>query len=234
MLVASIDCETIPNQNLPESVIPQFDPTTVKLGNVKDPDKRESKIAAERAKFNHTLDKTMSLSPDLCQVVCFCGAVYDTETGEDSERIRVSKEPATIWDGWKFIYNAYHNAIPIVSFNGNGFDLPVMLHRAMDLKVPMSRRIYNDITRRYSTKSHFDLMQVLADWDRQRWQPLDFYLKRYGVGEKTGDGSQVYGMWKDGKHKEIEEYCISDVLNTAKLFARLEGWLVEGVGIADA
>ena len=121
-----------------------------------------------------------------------------------------------------------------MSFNGNGFDLPALLHRAMHLNIPMSRRIYNELTRRYSTKSHIDLMQVLADWDRQKWESLDFYLKSFGLGGKTGDGGQVYGMWKDGKIDEIEEYCMNDVLSTAKLFARIESWIVESVGIGDA
>lgn len=233
MLVAVIDLETTPHQNLPEGVTPQFDPSTVKHGNTKDQAKRDAKEAAERAKFDHSVDKQMSLDADLCQVVCFCGAIYDTITG-DVEKLTISGEPATISDGWQFIYNAYHKTIPIVSYNGNGFDLPVLLHRAMDLQIPFSRRIYNDLTRRYSTKSHYDLMQVLADWDKQRWQSLDFYLQRFGLGGKTGDGGQVYGMWKEGKHKEIEEYCMNDVLKTAQLFARIEPWIVPGVGVEDA
>jgi len=233
MQIAVFDIETIPNQNLPDGVAPKFDPLSVKHGRTKDQAKRDAKEAAERAKFNAGLNKKMSLHPDQCEVVCFCGAIYDTTTG-DADRLTISGEPATISDGWKFIYDAYHKAIPIVSFNGNGFDLPVMLHRAMYLNITMSRRIYNELTRRYSTKSHIDLMQVLADWDRQKWESLDFYLKSFGLGGKTGDGGQVYGMWKNGKHKEIEEYCMNDVLSTCKLFARVEGWIVEGVGVDDA
>ena len=217
MKIAVFDIETIPNQNLPEGVAPVFDPLTVKHGNTKDQAKRDSKEASERAKFDQALGKKMSLHPDLCEVVCFCGMRYDTISGEH-ESIVASGE--SVLDGWKFIYDAYHQTIPLVSFNGNGFDLPVLLHRAMDLQIPCSRRIYNDLTRRYSTKAHYDLMAVLADWDRQRWESLNFYLNRYGLGGKNGDGSMVYGMWKEGKIKEIEEYCMNDVLSTAKLFAR--------------
>jgi hypothetical protein len=62
---------------------------------------------------------------------------------------------------------------------------------------------------------------------------LDFYLRRYGIGEKTGSGGDVYQMYQDGKIKEIEQYCLDDVLLTAKLFARVEQWIVRGTGPED-
>ncbi len=146
----------------------------------------------------------------------------------------MSGEPETVENGWWWIKEAYKSFTPLVSFNGVSFDLPVMLHRAIDLQVPVSGRMFKDITRRYNPQGHYDLMQILAGWDRQKWEPLDFYLKRFGIGGKTGNGSQVYGMWKEGRLKEIEEYCITDVLKTAQLFTRLEPWIVETAGVEDA
>ena len=231
MRVAVIDIETVPEETSP--VKPEFDPTTIKYGNTKDPEKREAKEAAERAKFNHSLTKKMSLHPDMCQVVCFVGMTYDTETGEHKDTVAMG-EPGTITQAWKFIAEAYHSFTPIVSYNGIGFDLPVLLHRAMLLNVPTSGRIYQDLTKRYSITHHFDLMQILAGWDRQRWESLDFYLRRFNLGAKTGDGGDVYKLWQDNKLKEIEDYCKNDVLMTAKLFSRLEQWIVPGVSTDDA
>jgi len=232
MQISVIDCETVPNTNLPAGTIPQFDPDSVKVGNIKDPEKVKAKVAKERAVFNNSLIKKMSLHPDLCEVCCFAGMRYDTETGTSVTTV-LSGEPQTIEQAWSFIADAYHDFVPIVSYNGIGFDLPVLLHRAMDLNVPVSGRIYQDITKRYSITHHYDLMQILAGWDRQKWESLDFYLQRFGIGEKTGDGGDVYKMWKDGKINEIEEYCKSDVELTAKLFARLESWIVPGVSTDD-
>lgn len=234
MEIACFDIETIPNQNLPENVTPQFDPKTVKHGRTKDPEKRQTKENEEQSKFDSSLSKKMSLHPDLCEIVAFCGAIYDTETENTLTTVSLQSEPNAVNSGWAFIYEAYHKAIPIVSFNGNSFDLPVILHRAMDLRIPISRRIYNELTKRYSTKSHYDLMQILADWDRQRWQSLDFYLNRFCIGSKGGHGSQVYGWWKDKNFEKIQKYCMEDVLNTCKLFAHIEKWIVEGVGVGDA
>ena len=233
MEIAAFDIETCPHQNLPAGVTPEFDPDSVKHGNTKDEDKRQAKEAQARAIFKHGLDKTMSLHPDLCEVITFCGVRYDTTIGVISQVV-TSGEPTTIENGWQWIKEAYKSFTPLVSFNGVNFDLPVMLHRAIDLKAPVSGRMFKDLTKRYNPQGHYDLMQILSGWDRQRYESLDFYLKRYGIGGKTGDGSQVYGMWKKGQIKEIEEYCIGDVLKTAQLFARLELWIVEGSGIEDA
>jgi DNA polymerase elongation subunit (family B) len=233
MIIAAFDIETVPHQSLPDGVTPEFDPDSVKTGNLKDLEKIQAKEAQARAIFKNGLDKSMSLHPDLCQVACFCGATYDTETTECTTVSYLTERDAII-SGWSFIYEAYHHFTPIVSYNGMNFDLPVMLHRAIDLYVSVSGRMYRDLTKRYSTQCHYDLMQILAGWDRQRYESLDFYLKRYGIGTKTGDGSQVYKMWKDGKTKEIEDYCLNDVLLTAKLFSRLEAWIVPGVGVDDA
>ena len=105
MLVAVIDCETIPNQSLPAECIPQFDPLSVKHGQTKNPAKRDAKEAAERAKFNNALSKKMSLHPDLCEVVTFCGMEYDTVTGEHVDTVS-SGEPKAIVDAWRFIEGA--------------------------------------------------------------------------------------------------------------------------------
>jgi len=232
MIIATFDIETVPSTNLPTEIIPQFDPSTVKHGNTKDIAIRDAKEAKARAIFNAGLTKTMSLHPDLCEVVCFVGMRYDTISGEHEDTV-VSGEPEAVLAAWKFISDAYHAFIPLVSYNGIGFDLPVLLHRAMDLNVTMSGRIYQDLTKRYSITYHYDLMQLLAGWDRQKWESLNFYLQRFGIGKKTGDGGDVYKMWKAGRTEQIEAYCKSDVLLTAKLFARIEKWIVPGVSTDD-
>jgi 3'-5' exonuclease len=233
MEIACFDIETIPHQNLPENVKPEFDPKSVKHGNTKDPTKRAAKESAERAKFNNTIIKTMSLHPDLCEVVCFGGMIFDTVTGEHEDTIITGDEDA-VKGAWEWIMAATRTFTPLVSYNGIAFDLRVLMHRAIDLHIPVSGRVYHEITRRYSITYHFDLMQVMADWDRQSWMGLDFWLKRFGIGQKNGSGGDVYQMYLDGKIKEIGEYCLNDVLLTARLFSRVEPWVIRGAGLEDA
>ena len=77
---AVFDIETIPCQSLPEGVKPEFDPDTVKLGNVKDQAKIDEKREKAKQEFEEGLIKKMSLDPDLCEVVCF--VVYKSDIDE--------------------------------------------------------------------------------------------------------------------------------------------------------
>ena len=213
------DIETIPCQSLPEGVKPEFDPESVKLGNTKDAQKVVEKIDKAKAEFDQSLDKKMSLDPDLCEVVCFVGnnKWYDVGSYTGIEVVNY---------GWAFITKAYLNHIPLVSFNGIAFDLPVLWHQAMKLNIPVSPQMYYDLTKRYDNRYHYDLMEILAGWDRSKWKSLDFYLKLFGIGEKIGDGSEIYGWWQAGLYENIKEHCEQDVKLTAKLFERLQDYIV--------
>jgi len=226
MEIATFDIETVP-ADLPEDLIPKFDPSTVKLGNIKDEDKIKQKLAIARAMFTADLTKRMSLHPDLCQVVCFVGYRYDTITRHRVSFTAVSGGAKSVRKGWEFIHAAYTQYVPLASYNGIGFDLPVLLHRAMLLNIPVPPGMYADITKRYSVRYHYDLMQVLSGWDRTRWESLDFYLRRFGIGVKEGNGKGVYKLWKEGKFEQIEEYCKKDVELTCGLFSRVEPWVVD-------
>lgn len=218
---AVFDIETIPGQSLPQDLIPQFDPDSVKVGNIKDQVKIDEKIETAQKEFEEGLSKKMSLDPDLCEVVCFVcqnEKVFSFPPPHDEQFIT---------NAWWLIERAYHDHIPLVSYNGIGFDLPVLLHSAMKLDIPVSPQMYSDLTKKYDNRYHYDLMQILAGWDKTKWKSLDFYLKLFGIGEKSGDGSQVYDMWKVGEYDKVKAYCEQDVAMTAKLFERLEPWIVK-------
>ena len=215
------DIETIPSSTLPEGIKPEFDPESVKLGNTKDAQKVVEKIDKAKAEFDQSLDKKMSLDPDLCEVVCFVGyhnSIYWIGHPDDGYKV--------IENAWRFIQGCYLEHIPLVSFNGIAFDLPVLWHQAMKLNIPVSPQMYYDLTKRYDNRYHYDLMEILAGWDKSKWKSLDFYLKLFGIGEKTGDGSEIYGWWQAGLYENIREHCEQDVKLTAKLFERLQNYIV--------
>lgn len=235
MKILGFDIETIPCRTMPEECIPKFDPDTVKYGNTKDPAKKQEKEREARQEFDNGLVKTMSVDPDLCEVCTFVGMIYDTEEEKILQKTSVQEtgedenDYDPIYDGWDMIKHAYQERIPLVSYNGIGFDLPVMLHRAMYLDIPVPYSIYSNLTKKWEgNKNHYDLMLVMAGWDRYRYKKLDFYLKRLGIGAKTEgmDGSKVYDTWKCGEFSKIQRYCEDDVLETCKMFARIEPWIV--------
>ena len=124
------------------------------------------------------------------------------------------------------IIQAYQERTPLVTFNGSQFDLPVLFFRAIQQDVPIDRTMYQRLTTRYGNPFHYDLMQLLSGWDRQRWHSFDFYSRLFRLGDKEDfDGSKVYGAYQAKEYNKIAEYCRKEVDIMCRLFARLEPWI---------
>jgi predicted PolB exonuclease-like 3'-5' exonuclease len=234
MKICAFDIETIPDRNLPQECIPVFDPESVKYGNLKDPIKRAAKAEEERLKFEEGKIKTMSVDPDMLEICTFVAFLYDTKTDQVTDKCSVQitdqdeNDYNAVWDGWQFIKKCYYQQAPIVSYNGINFDFPAMRSRAMVLDVPIKYSMYAKFMKQWEgNKDHFDLMRVLLNFNMRAYKKLDFYLKRLQVGAKTEgmDGSKVYGAFQEGRFDEIQKYCEDDVIETARLFARVEPWI---------
>jgi len=125
----------------------------------------------------------------------------------------------------------------LVSWNGGGFDLPVLHYRALFHGIPgccywdmgeNNREFkFNNYLGRFHTR-HIDLMDLLAGYQNRAWAPLDEIAQLCGLPGKLGmDGSQVYGAWKRGEIAAIRDYCETDVANTYLLFQRFQ--LIRGL-----
>ncbi|MCZ6883102.1 MAG: 3'-5' exonuclease [Gammaproteobacteria bacterium] len=112
----------------------------------------------------------------------------------------------------------------LVSWNGGGFDLPVIHYRS--LLYPLNAGHYwengqNDTSFRYNNylsrfhDRHTDLMDVLAAYQPRASAPLDEIASLCGFPGKMGmDGSKVWDSYARGDVKSIRDYCETDVLNT--------------------
>jgi len=138
----------------------------------------------------------------------------------------------------------------IVSWNGSGFDLPVLHYRGMlhgvaaprywdmgDGDYADSRDFkYNNYISRYHTR-HLDLMDLLALYNARANAPLDDLAKLYGFPGKLGmDGGKVWEAWQQGGIAGIRDYCETDVVNTYLVynrFRRLRGELGAEEEIAE-
>lgn len=123
-----------------------------------------------------------------------------------------------------------HYTPRLVSWNGSGFDLPVLHYRSLIHGVASPRYWdtgqddrdfrYNNYLSRYHDR-HIDLMDVLAKYGGRANAPLDDMAKLCGFPGKLGmDGSQVWQAWRDGKGEEVRAYCETDVVNTWLVFCR--------------
>jgi 3'-5' exonuclease len=111
----------------------------------------------------------------------------------------------------------------LVSFNGHGFDLPVLRYRAMvhGVAAPgLSRRPYFS---RY-TDDALDLCDVLSSYDARSRVSLDGLSRFLGLAGKPAgvSGAQVASLVKEGRLAEVADYCESDVVNTYRIWLRYE------------
>lgn len=130
----------------------------------------------------------------------------------------------------------------LVSWNGGGFDLPVLHYRALLHGVAAPRYWdtgdgerdfrYNNYLSRFHQR-HTDLMDVLAAYQPRASAPLHEIALMNGFPGKLGmDGSQVWDSYQAGEIVKIREYCETDVLNTYLVFLRYE--LIRGKLSHDA
>ncbi len=130
-------------------------------------------------------------------------------------------------------YDGIEKYVPIiVSWNGSGFDLPVLHYRGLINGVIASQYWengsndnnfkWNNYTNRYHER-HTDLMDVLAGFQTRANAPLDQISALLGFPGKMGmDGSKVWDAYKAGQLEVIRNYCETDVLNTYLVYLRFE------------
>ena len=110
----------------------------------------------------------------------------------------------------------------IVTWNGRGFDLPVLALRSFGHGIPLPWYYRDrDYRYRFSEDGHLDLCDFLADHGAARMTSLDGAARLIGLPGKTGvDGSQVEGLYQAGELEKLRAYCLSDVAQTAFVFLR--------------
>ena len=113
----------------------------------------------------------------------------------------------------------------LVSWNGGGFDLPVLNYRGLIHGVDASRFWEpgrNNYYGRYQDQ-HLDLMDVLGMYQPRNSAPLDDVAQLVGFPGKIGiGGAKVWETWLAGESAKIRDYCEADTANTYLLFLRYQ------------
>ena len=124
----------------------------------------------------------------------------------------------------------------LVSWNGSGFDLPVLNYRALKHGVSAQRYWevgetdrdfrYNNYLSRFHWR-HIDLVDVLSGYGASSRASLDTAAQLIGLPGKLGiGGAEVWPAYQRGELGAIRDYCETDVLNTYLIYLRFE--LVRG------
>ncbi len=120
----------------------------------------------------------------------------------------------------------------LVSWNGSGFDLPVIHYRSLLHGIGAPRYWdtgndnrdfrWNNYLSRYHER-HTDVMEVLAGYQPRATARLDEIATMLGFPGKMGmSGARVWDSYQAGDIAGIRNYCETDVLNTYLVYQRLE------------
>ena len=120
----------------------------------------------------------------------------------------------------------------LVSWNGGGFDLPVLHYRALLHQIAAPRYWdtgqddssfkWNNYLNRFHER-HTDLMDLLSGYQPRASARLDEIALLMGFPGKLGmDGSKVWDAYLGGDCVSIRNYCETDVLNTYLVYLRFQ------------
>lgn len=217
MTVLVFDIETIPDVETGRKLHD--------LDGLSDSETAEALFALRRAKVGndflpHTLQKIVAISLVLCsEKQLKVWSLGDTDSNE--------KELIT-----RFFGGINKHTPELVSWNGSGFDLPVLHYRALLHGVPaptywetgehQQAFRWNNYLNRFHYR-HLDLMDVLAAYQNKAFAPLDDIASMLGFPGKMGmNGSKVWDEYQAGHLSDIRDYCETDVLNTYCVYLRFQ------------
>lgn len=167
-------------------------------------------------------------APPPCHKIVCAGVALLTDTYEledlacvegDSEEA-ILRELARLFSEDKTQPFAEHT---VVTFNGRGFDLPVIAARAARYGIVLpywsSRWHY-----RYAEDPHFDLLDFWSAYGGSPKVSLSQMSHLFGLpGKREGEtGASVAAMISEGRLEDVKRYCLSDVVQTAGVFLRTQ------------
>ncbi len=127
------------------------------------------------------------------------------------------------WRGWE-----KYRRPTLVSFNGRGFDLPMLELSAFryGLSLPgwfqVNAKSFEQPRNRYNIDAHLDLHELLTNFGSTRFTGgLSLVANLLGKpGKMDVQGDMVQDLFNAGKLAEINDYCRCDVLDTYFVFLR--------------
>lgn len=210
-----VDIETLPNQKLKGDLLPKFDESSVKVGNLKDPAKIQEKVDAAKAEFETGLTKKMSVESNYCQILSLGYIELDDTNNVIKQDVIYSHDDdkAIILHFNGFVYNGQ----TIIGWNSKHFDIPIIWKRSiLNLEKPAFN--YRKLCNPYNDES-IDLMHI---WNSGGYGKMADCASLLGISAKDGmDGSMIYDAWKAGETDRIKEYNMQDCETTLSIYRKI-------------
>lgn len=206
------DIETIPDLSTGKRLYPE-------IAQLSDNDAMTALVAMREAEVGNPF-----MVQPLHEVACFSYLWMD---GTTTLLGSFSQETMSESQILARVLNAFAKKPVIISWNGAGFDLPVLLYRMAHHQLN-ARAITHagfkekDYLNRYSSM-HIDLMDKFSFGAWGNKQKLDVIASLCGfAGKGEIDGRAVLPMVQTGQWRDLEIYCESDVLNTYLVYLRYQ------------
>jgi hypothetical protein len=201
------------------------------------------KDRAKSDKEREAVEERTALLPGLGRVIVIGLWLIEEERGlvlvegkplatREWERVNSAKifrgdERALLEEFWRIVGSHGRGGLPqLVSFNGRGYDGPMLMIRSAQLGLKPSRNL---VGYRYSLAEHCDLQEVFTFQGATReWMSLEYWCRRFDIESPKGsiDGSQVARVYREGRIDDIAEYCLRDVRATSQLYRKVQETLV--------
>ena len=213
-IIYDIETGPLPEADL-AALLPPFDPTDIKTGNLKDPEKIAAKLAEAELNHRRNFFEQAALDPLTGRVVAV-GLLQKAEGGMQKAEFRIighDDEAATLREFWDMTRGEMGRINQMIGFNSNAFDLPFLIRRSWKHRVPVPFGIRRG---RYWAEQMIDLRDAWQLGDRQARGSLDVVAKHLGVGAKNGSGADFAKLWQSDRAKAME-YLRNDLELTARV-----------------
>jgi predicted PolB exonuclease-like 3'-5' exonuclease len=136
-------------------------------------------------------------------------------------------EQATLHAFFEIVNHPSSRGAKFVHYNGLGFDIPFLLVRAAHYGIEINNYNFKDL-RRFSFKSHIDVMMYLCNWNNYNSVSMDVACRSFGIpSPKEGEvkGETVAKAFEDGNIDAVNDYVMRDVEATHQLFDKVRKYI---------
>lgn len=252
MIFFDIETEGLPLEVLKQKLAPfdpsslkglvtgEFDPSSVKLGNMKDQAKIDEKIAAAKAKHEEAVAKSDQMIAEGEQAYwdgIVERAALSATTGkvlvigfydDDSDKVTALaetdqvNEAAVLRSFWQLAEDAIKNNQRMCGLNIFAFDLPFLIRRSWILDVDVPASIVSGDKYVKWNPIFLDLRERWQLGDRQAKSSFDELGRAFGTGGKPDgvNGGDFARLWRDDR-ETAKQYLINDLKQPAQWALRM-------------
>tara|TARA_R100001163_G_C5050978_1_gene187764 strand:- start:23 stop:706 length:684 start_codon:yes stop_codon:yes gene_type:complete len=207
-IIFDIETGSLPFDKIAE-VAPDFDPDSVKVGNL-GIEKGMEKINEAKRSHMETIEKKAALNAEYGTVLAIGMQDESGQTllvgGSEEAEVEILEE------FWESVGDSYGRTGEYwIGHNILNFDLPFLFRRSMLLGVRVPRQVVPQF--RYWPQDFWvDTFQIWGAGDWKKFVSLDHLCRSFGLPGKNGSGARFQELFEDPEtHDESIEYLKNDL-----------------------